>query len=96
MRKLEGDLGLAKETISDLENEKSQQEERLKKIENDHQLLHAKCEEESSAVIALQKKIKELTLKKEDLEGQLDNEQSAKIRAEKAQVEISAELEGEF
>merc|ERR1712235_168059 len=34
MRKLEGDLGLAKETISDLENEKAQQEERLKKIEN--------------------------------------------------------------
>ena len=66
-RKIEGDIRLTQETIMDLENEKAAQEEKLKKCEFDHSQLNSKLEDEQALVTQVQKKIKELHSRSEEV-----------------------------
>ncbi|TSO37118.1 Myosin-1B [Bagarius yarrelli] len=59
-RKLEGDLKLAQESIMDLENDKQQSDEKLKKKDFEISQLLSKIEDEQSLGAQHQKKIKEL------------------------------------
>ncbi|KAB0340287.1 hypothetical protein FD754_023259, partial [Muntiacus muntjak] len=67
-RKLEGDLKLAQESTMDIENDKQQLDEKLKKKEFEMSNLQSKIEDEQALGMQLQKKIKELQARIEELE----------------------------
>ena len=92
-RKLEGDIRLTQETIMDLENEKAAQEEKLKKCEFDHSQLNSKLEDEVALVTQVQKKIKELQGRSEEVEEELETERGARARSEKTRADLSREIE---
>uniref|UniRef100_A0A3Q2Y1M6 Myosin heavy chain, fast skeletal muscle n=1 Tax=Hippocampus comes TaxID=109280 RepID=A0A3Q2Y1M6_HIPCM len=91
-RKLEGDLKLAQESIMDLENGRQQSEEKLKKDFETSQLL-SKIEDEQSLGAQLQKKIKELQARIEELEEEIEAERAARAKVEKQRADLSRELE---
>ncbi|XP_056395985.1 myosin-4-like [Hyla sarda] len=92
-RKLEGDCKLSQETIMDLENDKQQNEEKLKK--KDHEIAHfqEKIEAEQALGLQLQKKIKELQTHTEELEEEIESERAARAKVEKQRGDLSRELE---
>uniref|UniRef100_A0A673BW76 Myosin motor domain-containing protein n=1 Tax=Sphaeramia orbicularis TaxID=375764 RepID=A0A673BW76_9TELE len=84
-RKLEGDLKLAQESIMDLENDKQKDFETS-------QLL-SRMEDEQSLGAQLQKKIKELQARIEELEEEIEAERAARAKVEKQRADLSRELE---
>uniref|UniRef100_A0A8C2B0Y7 Myosin motor domain-containing protein n=1 Tax=Cyprinus carpio TaxID=7962 RepID=A0A8C2B0Y7_CYPCA len=99
-RKLEGDLKLAQESIMDLENDKQQSDEKLKKKDFETSQLLSKIEDEQSLGAQLQKKIKELqALLIADLSRELE-EISERLEeaggATAAQIEMNKKREAEF
>ncbi|KAM9780011.1 myosin-4-like [Neosynchiropus ocellatus] len=94
-RKLEGDLKLAHESIMDLENEKQQQDEKLKKQVKEFELsqLQSRLEDEQALGSQLQKKIKELQARIEELEEEIESERSSRAKVEKQRSDLSRELE---
>ncbi|KAL6457924.1 hypothetical protein MHYP_G00331540 [Metynnis hypsauchen] len=92
-RKLEGDLKLAQESMMDLENDKQQSEERLKKKDFETSQLLSRIEDEQSLGLGLQKKIKELQARIEELEEEMEAERAARAKVEKQRSDLSRELE---
>ncbi|MGH0134503.1 UNVERIFIED_CONTAM: hypothetical protein FKN15_056928 [Acipenser sinensis] len=92
-RKLEGDLKLAQETIMDLENEKQQAEEKIKKKDFEISQLLGKIEDEQVLGAQMQKKIKELQARIEELEEEIEAERASRAKVEKQRVDLSRELE---
>nr|XP_040046935.1 myosin heavy chain, skeletal muscle, adult-like [Gasterosteus aculeatus aculeatus] len=92
-RRLEGDLKLSLETIMDLENERQHVEERLKKKDFDISGLQNTVDDEQVLSTQLQKKIKELQARSEELEEEVEAERSARAKAEKRRSDLSRELE---
>uniref|UniRef100_A0A671PFZ9 Myosin-7-like n=1 Tax=Sinocyclocheilus anshuiensis TaxID=1608454 RepID=A0A671PFZ9_9TELE len=89
-RKLEGDLKLAMESVMDLENDKQQLEE---KKDFEMNQISSKIEDEQALIIQLQKKIKELQARIEELEEELEAERSTRAKMEKQRCDASKELE---
>uniref|UniRef100_A0A8C0FKS8 Uncharacterized protein n=1 Tax=Bubo bubo TaxID=30461 RepID=A0A8C0FKS8_BUBBB len=89
-RKLEGDLKLTQESVMDLENDKLQMEE---KKEFEMSQLNSKIEDEQAIVMQLQKKIKELQARIEELEEELEAERAARAKVEKQRSDLARELE---
>ena len=77
-RKLDGDLRLTQETVMDLENDKATLEEKFKKAQFEIGQIHTKLEDEMALTCQLQKKIKELQARIEELEEELESERTAK------------------
>ncbi|XP_009880978.1 PREDICTED: myosin-6, partial [Charadrius vociferus] len=103
-QQLEGDLKLTQENIMNLENDKQQLEERLKRNPTrwcfsspgkDFELntLNARIEDEQTVVAQLQKKLKELQARIEELEEELEAERTGRAKVEKLRSELSRELE---
>ncbi|KAF7665466.1 hypothetical protein LDENG_00142550 [Lucifuga dentata] len=92
-RKLEGDLKLAHESIMDLENDKQQSDEKLKKRDFETSQLLGKIEDEQAIGIQLQKRIKELQARIEELEEEIEAERAARAKVEKQRADLSRELE---
>uniref|UniRef100_A0A3Q4HN76 Myosin heavy chain, fast skeletal muscle-like n=1 Tax=Neolamprologus brichardi TaxID=32507 RepID=A0A3Q4HN76_NEOBR len=92
-RKLEGDLKLAQESIMDLENDKQQSDEKIKKKDFEISQLLGKIEDEQSLGAQLQKKIKELQARIEELEEEIEAERAARAKVEKQRADLSRELE---
>ncbi|KAF4790133.1 myosin-7 [Turdus rufiventris] len=92
-RKLEGDLKLAQENIMDLENDKQQLDERLKKKDFELNALNARIEDEQAVAAQLQKKLKELQARIEELEEELEAERTGRAKVEKLRSDLSRELE---
>ncbi|XP_071314822.1 myosin-7B-like [Trachinotus anak] len=92
-RKLEGDLKLSMDSVRDLENQKDELEERLKKKDFEFGQLQSKMEDEQNLVAHLQKKIKELQTRIEELEEALDAERAWRSKAERQRNDIARELE---
>uniref|UniRef100_A0A3Q4C0R8 Uncharacterized protein n=1 Tax=Mola mola TaxID=94237 RepID=A0A3Q4C0R8_MOLML len=92
-RKLEGDLKLAHETIMDLENDKQQSDEKIKKKDFETSQLLSKIEDEQALCAQLQKKIKELQARIEELEEEMEAERAARAKVEKQRSDLSRELE---
>ncbi|CAF96863.1 unnamed protein product, partial [Tetraodon nigroviridis] len=92
-RKLEGDLKLSLESIMDLENDKQQLEEKLKKKDFEMNELSTRVEDEQALVSQLQKKIKELQARTEELEEELESERACRAKVEKQRSEVARELE---
>lgn len=68
-RKQEGDIRLNQETIMDLESDKQRVEEKLKKREFEFNQLASKLEDEESLAAQLQRKIKELQVRRVGLKN---------------------------
>ena len=105
-RKLDGDLRLAQEATMDLENDKPRLKEKFKKSEFDVSQQHARLEDESALNMQLQKKIKELQSRVEELKQELDAEllnfpnkvvnlQRVKQKLEKEKSECRMEIDEE-
>ncbi|XP_065820911.1 myosin-8-like [Labrus bergylta] len=92
-RKLEGDLKLSQETIVDLENDRQQADDRLKKKDFEISDLQSRIEDEQSLSTQLQKKIKELQARGEELEEEIESERSTRAKAEKQRCDLSRELD---
>uniref|UniRef100_A0A3B4WCF8 Myosin motor domain-containing protein n=1 Tax=Seriola lalandi dorsalis TaxID=1841481 RepID=A0A3B4WCF8_SERLL len=94
-----GDLKLAQESIMDLENEKQQSDEKIKKKDFEISQLLSKIEDEQSLGAQLQKKIKELQKQRADLSRELE-EISERLEeaggATAAQIEMNKKREAEF
>uniref|UniRef100_A0A3P9JF99 Myosin heavy chain, fast skeletal muscle-like n=1 Tax=Oryzias latipes TaxID=8090 RepID=A0A3P9JF99_ORYLA len=82
-RKLEGDLKLAQESIMDLENDKQQSDEKIKKKDFEISQLLSKIEDEQSLGAQL------LWLLEEEIEA----ERAARAKVEKQRADLSRELE---
>ncbi|XP_035485923.1 myosin, heavy chain 7B, cardiac muscle, beta a isoform X2 [Scophthalmus maximus] len=92
-RKLEGDLKLSLESFMDLENDKQQLEERLKKKEFEMNAISTRIEDEQVLANQLQKKIKELQARSEELEEELEADRSCRAKVEKQRGDVARELE---
>ncbi|KAM9759447.1 myosin heavy chain, fast skeletal muscle-like [Menidia menidia] len=92
-RKLEGDLKLAHETTMDLENDKQQSEEKIKKRDFEISQLLGKIEDEQTLSVQLNKRIKELQARIEELEEEIEAERAARAKVEKQRSDLSRELE---
>ncbi|CAB1338685.1 unnamed protein product [Coregonus sp. 'balchen'] len=92
-RKLEGDLKLTQESLMDLENDKQQMEERMKKKDFEMSQLNSKIEDEQAMSAQLQKKLKELQARIEELEEELEAERAARAKVEKQRADLARELE---
>ncbi|KAL6037826.1 hypothetical protein STEG23_003224 [Scotinomys teguina] len=92
-RKLEGDLKLTQETVTDATQDKQQLEEKLKKKDSELSQLNLRVEDEQLLGVQLQKKIKELQARAEELEEELEAERAARARVEKQRAEAARELE---
>uniref|UniRef100_A0A8C4TSQ1 Myosin heavy chain, fast skeletal muscle n=1 Tax=Erpetoichthys calabaricus TaxID=27687 RepID=A0A8C4TSQ1_ERPCA len=106
-RKLEGDLKLSQESVMDLENDKQQADEKLKKKDFEISQFLSKIEDEQALGAQLQKKIKELQSislakiekQRADLSRELE-EISERLEeaggATSAQIEMNKKREAEF
>uniref|UniRef100_A0A8D0X2A4 Myosin heavy chain 2 n=1 Tax=Sus scrofa TaxID=9823 RepID=A0A8D0X2A4_PIG len=92
-RKLEGDFKSAQESTMDIENDKQQLDEKLKKKEFELSNLQSKIEDEQALAMQLQKKIKELQARIEELEEEIEAERASRAKAEKQRSDLSRELE---
>ncbi|XP_039680167.1 myosin heavy chain, fast skeletal muscle-like [Perca fluviatilis] len=92
-RKLEGDLKLTQESMMDLENDKPVSDQKIKKKEfESHQLLNKVADEQTNNN-QLQKKMKELHARIEELEEYVEAERAVRAKMEKQRSDLSRELE---
>ncbi|GAB1296244.1 Myosin-3 [Apodemus speciosus] len=84
---------LAQESILDLENDKQQLDERLKKKDFEYSQLQSKVEDEQTLSLQLQKKIKELQARTEELEEEIEAERATRAKTEKQRSDYARELE---
>uniref|UniRef100_A0A452J0N2 Myosin motor domain-containing protein n=1 Tax=Gopherus agassizii TaxID=38772 RepID=A0A452J0N2_9SAUR len=91
---LEGSLEQEKKIRMDLERVKRKLEGDLKLTqENTVCILNSKLEDEQTIVMQLQKKIKELQARIEELEEELEAERAARAKVEKQRSDLARELE---
>merc|ERR1712223_1433812 len=92
-RKLEGEPKVTQETVSDLERAKKRLENGISRKEKDLSGLGSKLEDEQSLVGKLQKTIKEIQARVEELEEELEAERQARAKAERKRSDLARELE---
>merc|ERR1712083_674007 len=92
-RKVEGELKMAQETVSELEGAKRDLENVIARKEKDILGLSGKLDEEQSAVAKITKAIKEHQGRVEELEEELDAERQARAKAEKQRADLAKEME---
>jgi len=92
-RKVEGELKVTQETVADLERNKKELENGIARKEKDSSALFSKLEDEQSLVAKIQKTIKELQARVEELEEELEAERQARAKAERQRSDLARELE---
>merc|ERR1739844_301044 len=83
-RKVEGDLKVTQESVSDLERSKK---------EKDFGQHASRLDDEQSIVSKLQKSIKEIQSRVEEMEEELEAERQARAKAERQRSDLARELE---
>merc|ERR1719228_2667571 len=92
-RKVEGDLRVTQETVGDYERQKKELEGTIGRKEKDFSALASKLDDEQSLVAKVQKSIKEVQGRVEELEEELEAERQARAKAERQRSDLSRELE---
>merc|ERR1711981_598859 len=92
-RKVEGELKVTQESVSDLERSKKELEAAIGRKEKDFSALASKLEDEQSLVAKVQKTIKEIQSRVEELEEELEAERQARAKAERKRSDLARELE---
>merc|ERR1711994_513761 len=89
----EGELKVTQETVGDLERSKKELEGAIGRKEKDLAGLASKLEDEQSIVAKVQKTIKEIQGRVEELEEELEAERQARAKAERKRSDLARELE---
>merc|ERR1712223_1315841 len=92
-RKLEGELKVTQETVGDLERSKKELEGAIGRKEKELAGLASKLEDEQSIVAKVQKTIKEIQGRVEELEEELEAERQARAKAEGKRSQLAREYE---
>merc|ERR1719264_691042 len=92
-RKVEGELKVTQETVSDLQQQKEEHESTILRKEKDLTALSSKLDEEQGHVAKLQKVIKEHQARVEEAEEELEAERQARAKAERQRSDLARELE---
>merc|ERR1711876_51362 len=92
-RKLEGELKVTQETVNDLGRSKKELEGGIGRKEKELAGLASKLEDEQSIVAKVQKTIKEIQGRVEELEEELEAERQARAKAEGKRSQLAREYE---
>merc|ERR1712200_248858 len=92
-RKVEGDLRVTQEFVGDLERQKKELEATIGRKEKDFSAAASKLDDEQALVAKVQKSIKEIQGRVEELEEELEAERQARAKAEGQRSDLSRELE---
>nr|XP_053645271.1 myosin heavy chain, muscle-like [Cherax quadricarinatus] len=91
-RKVEGDLKLTQEAIADLERNHRELESTLQRKDKEIASLANKADEEAGAAHKIQRQIKELQGRIEELEQEVEHERQSRGKAEKGKALLAREL----
>merc|ERR1711981_263766 len=92
-RKIEGDLKLTQEAVSDLDRVKSELNQTIQRKEKEIASMSAKIEDEQTLASKYSKQIKELGTRLEELDEELTIERQARAKAEKNRAGLSRDIE---
>merc|ERR1712214_256787 len=92
-RKIEGDLRVTQEGVSELERAKKELENNIQRKEKDLASQGSKLDDEQSLVGKVQKSIKENQGRVEEMEEELEAERQARAKAERQRSDLARELE---
>merc|ERR1712066_883966 len=92
-RKVEGELRVTQETVADYERQKKELEGTIGRKEKDFSGLASKLDDEQALVGKVQKSIKEVQGRVEELEEELEAERQARAKAERQRSDLARELE---
>merc|ERR1719228_2633078 len=92
-RKIEGELKITQESVSELERSKKELEAHIGRKEKELGGLGAKLDDEQSLVGKVQKSIKELQGRIEEMEEELEAERQARAKAERQRSDLAREME---
>merc|ERR1712002_93510 len=92
-RKVEAELTITQEKVSDLERDKKEVESLIGKKESDIEAAMRRLEDEQNIVAKLQKTIKELQSRIEVNEEELEAERQARSKSEKQRGTLARELD---
>ncbi|XP_042212124.1 myosin heavy chain, muscle-like [Homarus americanus] len=91
-RKVEGDLKLTQESVTDLERNFKDLESTIQRKDKDYASLAAKLEEDQSQFSKVQRQIREQQSRIEELEQEVEHERQARAKAEKGKSNLAREL----
>merc|ERR1711976_1048869 len=92
-RKVEGDLKLTQETISDLDRVKAELNQAAQRKEKEAAAIAAKIEDESTLGSKYNKQVKELQARLEELDEELAIERANRAKAEKSRAILKKDIE---
>merc|ERR1719385_99008 len=81
------------ETVADLERTKKELESNIQRKEKDASGLFSKLDDEQGLVAKVQKSIKEIQARVEEMEEELEAERQGRAKAERQRSDLSRELE---
>merc|ERR1712123_446148 len=93
VRKIEGELKIMQETVSEIERSKKELEAQVGRKDNDMIGYNAKLDDEQALVSKVQKGIKELQGRVEQMEEELEAERQARAKAERQRSDLAREFE---
>merc|ERR1712042_164040 len=92
-RKIEGELKICQETVAELERSKKELEAAIMRKDNEISGLGSKLDDEQGLVGKVQKSIKELQGRVEEMEEELEAERQARAKAERQRSDLAREME---
>merc|ERR1711962_234742 len=92
-RKIEGELKVTQETVSELERSKKELEAHISRKEKEMGGFVSKLDDEQSLVGKVQKSIKDFQGRIEEMEEELEAERQARAKAERQRSDLARELE---
>merc|ERR1719466_649039 len=92
-RKIEGELKMMQETVAEIERSRKELEAQVGRKDNDMIGLQAKLDDEQTLVSKVQKGIKELQGRIEQMEEELEAERQARAKAERQRSDLAREME---
>ena len=92
-RKVEGELKVTQETVADLERHKKEAENAIQRKEKELTSLSSRLDDEQGTVCKVQKSIKEVQARVEEMEEELEAERQARAKAERQRSDLAREME---
>ena len=92
-RKIEGELKICQETVAELERSKKELEGSVMRKDNEIGGQASKLDDEQGLVGKVQKSIKELQGRVEEMEEELEAERQARAKAERQRADLAREME---
>merc|ERR1719225_2030438 len=92
-RRVEGELKVSQEAVSDLERQKKEGEMTIARKERDCAALSTKLDDEQNLVSKVQKSIKDVQGRVEEMEEELEAERQSRAKAERQRSDLARELE---